>query len=435
MEPFDVLIVDDDENLNFALQQTLGRRDFQVDSAFSFLQAREKIRLQSYPLVISDVRMPDGNGIELVADIKRRSPQTAVIIITAYGKVEDAITALKSGADDYLVKPFPADALVKLVEGYFPQHFNRSGGSDFLTREPSLQDMLEKAKRAARSQAAILIGGGSGSGKEVLARFIHRHSRRARQPYLALNCAAIPENLLESELFGYEKGAFTGADKLKPGKFELADGGTLVLDEIGDMPLHLQAKLLRVLQEKEIDRLGGRRSIPVDVRVISLTNQDIGEKIRARAFREDLLFRLNVVEFRIPPLRERPADIQFLAEHFARRFEAETDRKGISFSAAAMERLLRHPWPGNVRELQNTVHRAVIFCEHAEIGAADIDFRTPPAAGGEGPSTLAGMEREMILQTLQRTGNNKNRAAEILGISARTLRNKLKEYGLGPAGG
>jgi DNA-binding NtrC family response regulator len=435
METPDILIVDDDENLNFALKQTLTRRDFQVDQAHSFLEAKEKIGRQSYPMIISDVRMPDGNGIELVAEIKRRSPQTAVIIITAYGKIEDAITALKNGAEDYLIKPFPADSIVKLAEKYFPEHFNRAGASEFLTREKSLEELLQKAQRAARSQAAILIVGESGTGKEVLARFIHAHSPRNRRPYLALNCAAIPENLLESELFGYEKGAFTGADKFKPGKFELADKGTLVLDEIGDMPLHLQAKLLRVLQEKEIDRLGGRRSVPVDVRILSLSNQDIQEKIRLKTFREDLLYRLNVVEFDIPPLRDRPEDIRFLASHFARQFASEIDRKEIGFSDPALERLLNHSWPGNVRELQNTIHRAVIFCTGQTIEASDIGFRAsppgPPAPGSEA-TTLADMEREMILLTLSRTGNNKNRASEILGISARTLRNKLKEYGIGP---
>lgn len=434
MEQKDILIVDDDENMNFALCETLLRKNYSTDKAFSYLEAKEKINFFNYPMVITDVRMPDGSGIDLVSEIKKKNPETCVIVITAYGKIEDAVTALKNGAEDYILKPFPAEKILELVEQFFPKTFNRNPVMEFLTKDSHLMEIVDKVGKASRSNAAILLSGESGTGKEVLARCIHRNSPRKDGPYIAINCAAIPENLLESELFGYEKGAFTGADKFKPGKFELADKGTLVLDEIGDMPLNLQAKILRVLQEKEVDRLGGKKSIPVDVRVISLTNQDIEQKLHDKTFREDLLFRLNVVEFDIPPLRERPEDIQFLSEYFLRVYERDAGRENLTFSKKTMDKLTAYSWPGNVRELQNVIQRTTIFCETNEITEDDIEFKThtlPSAASGQKEiTTVAEMEKELILKTLEKTQNNKTKAAEILGISSRTLRNKLKEYSL-----
>jgi len=433
MEPKDILIVDDDENMNFALFETLNRKNFSVDRAFSFLEAKEKINFFNYPMVITDVRMPDGSGIDLVAEIKKKNPETRIIVITAYGKIEDAVTAMKNGADDYILKPFSADKILKTVDSIFPQVFNRKPVMEFLTKENRIRDMVERALKTARTNAAVLISGESGTGKEVLARFIHRNSQRKDFPYIAINCAAIPENLLESELFGYEKGAFTGADKFKPGKFELADKGTLVLDEIGDMPQHLQAKILRVLQEREVDRLGGKKSIPIDVRVISLTNQDIREKVQAKDFREDLLFRLNVVEIDIPPLRDRPDDISFLAAYFLRMYEGDSGKKDLEFNKKAMEKLLSYQWPGNIRELQNVVHRTTIFCEENQINDTDIEFKnysTAASTHSTGIKTVAEMEKELILKTLEKTAHNKSKAAELLDISTRTLRNKLKEYSL-----
>ncbi len=426
----DILVVDDDENLNYAIGETLKRKDYLVDQAYSLSEAREKINQRAYPMVITDVRMPGGSGISLVSEIKKRYPASAVIVITAYGKVEDAVTALKHGAEDYILKPFPAENILGLVEKFFPAHFLPAAGPDFLTADPAMNALLEKARRVAPSNAAVLISGESGAGKEVLARYIHNGSRRRENAFLAMNCAAIPENLLESELFGYEKGAFTGADKFKPGKFELADGGTLVLDEIGDMPLHLQAKILRVIQEKEIDRLGGRKPQPVDVRLVSLTNQDIPARIMEKSFREDLYFRLNVVELLIPPLRERPADISLLAGRFCQLYGLETKRPGLKLAPDAERKLQDHSWPGNVRELQNTIQRAVIFSNGDSIGAADIEFRAAsPGAVKTGLMTVAEMEKDLILQTLEKV-NNRTRAAEVLGISPRTLRNKLREYNL-----
>lgn len=433
MEQKDILLVDDDENMNFALFETLRRKNYNVDRAFSFLDAKEKIGFYNYPMVITDVRMPDGSGIDLATEVKNKNPETRVVVITAYGKIEDAVTAMKNGAEDYILKPFPADKILKVVDQLFPRTFNRNPVTDFLTRDSVLLEILDRARKAARSQASILIRGESGTGKEVLARLIHRSSNRCDCPYIAINCAAIPENLLESELFGFEKGAFTGADKFKPGKFELADKGTLVLDEIGDMPLHLQAKILRVLQEKEVDRLGGKKAMPVDVRIISLTNQDIEGKIKDKTFREDLLFRLNVVEFVIPPLRERPDDIQYLTDYFLRMYEGEAGYQGLKIGKKAMDRLMSYPWPGNVRELQNVIHRTTIFCDGIEIDESAIEFKTysmPSASAASDIKTVAEMEKELIMRTLEKTGNNKTKAADILGISARTLRNKLNEYNL-----
>ncbi len=435
MDAKDILIVDDDENMNFALSETLLRKNYSLDRAFSYMEAREKLQFANYPMVITDVRMPDGSGIQLVSEIKQKNPDTRIIVITAYGKIEDAVTALKNGAEDYILKPFSADKILALVERLFPKTFNRNPVTEFITRDAPLRQILEKAAKAARSNASILISGESGTGKEVLARYIHRGSRRKGAAYIAVNCAAIPDNLLESELFGFEKGAFTGADKFKPGKFELADKGTLVLDEIGDMPLNLQAKILRVLQEKEVDRLGGKKSIPVDTRVISLTNHDIREKLKEKTFREDLLFRLNVVEFTIPPLRERPEDILFLSEYFLKAYEHEAGQENLKFHPKAVEKLKAYSWPGNVRELQNVIQRTVIFAEGNEIKEDDIEFRnySLPGASASGDSeikTVAEMEKDLILKTLEKTQNNKTRAAEILGISSRTLRNKLKEYSL-----
>jgi len=434
MEYKDILLVDDDENMNFALFETLKRKNYSVERAFSFMEAKEKLNFFNYPMIVTDVRMPDGSGIDLVTEIKKKNPETKVIVITAYGKIEDAVTAMKNGADDYILKPFSADKILKVVEKLFPGTFNRNPVTDFLTKDPKLQELLNRAAKAARSNASILINGESGTGKEVLTRYIHRCSSRKDQPYIAINCAAIPENLLESELFGFEKGAFTGADKFKPGKFELADKGTLVLDEIGDMPHHLQAKILRVLQEKEVDRLGGKKSIPVDVRIISLTNQEIAEKVKEKEFREDLLFRLNVVEFEIPPLRERPEDIKYLSEYFIKMYEKDSGHENLKIGKKAMEKLLSYSWPGNVRELQNVIHRTTIFSGGGEIEPDDVEFKTysfqSSGAASNDIKTVAEMEKDLILRTLEKTANNKTKAAEILGISSRTLRNKLNEYNM-----
>jgi len=431
MEQKDILIVDDDENMNFALSETLKRKNFTVDSAFSYLEAKEKINFFNYPMIITDVRMPDGNGIKLVSEIKKKNMNTKVIVITAYGKVEDAVIAMKAGAEDYILKPFASEKIIKLVEKYYPNYFNRFSNNIFLTRNQKQQEMLEKIVKAAKTDAPILVRGESGTGKEVIAKLIHNSSNRKEKSYIAVNCAAIPENLLESELFGYEKGAFTGADKFKPGKFELADKGTLVLDEIGDMPLSLQAKILRVLQEKEVDRLGSNKIIPVDIRVVSLTNKRLEELIAKNEFREDLYYRLNVVEIEILPLRERKEDIIYLSEHFVKLYTKEIGKNELKLSKKSQDKLLSHVWYGNVRELQNVIQRAVIFAEGNEIKPEDIEFKDIKKVESNSNKeimTVYEMEKDLILRALEKTGGNKTKAAELLGISSRTLRNKLNEY-------
>jgi len=426
----DILIVDDDENMNFALCETLSRKNYSIDRAFSFLEAKEKLNFFSYPMVITDVRMPDGNGIKLVSEIKKKNPDTAVIVITAYGKIEDAVNALKNGAVDYILKPFQAEKILKLVETHFPTLFNPKRVSEFLTVDKEVLKILERVKKAAKTDVSIMITGESGTGKEVLARIIHNNSNRAEYPYIPINCAAIPDNLLESELFGYEKGAFTGAEKFKPGKFELAHKGTLVLDEIGDMPLNLQAKILRVLQEKEVDRLGGSQTLPVDVRTISLTNKDIENGIKEKKFREDLFFRLNVVEFNIPPLRERKEDIAFLGNEFLKLYQQGKNDVVDKISDKAIAKLQGYNWPGNIRELQNVIQRALIFCDGKHIEEKDIEFNKfiNSSSNKDNIKTVAEMEKDLIFRTLEKTDGNKAKAAEVLGISSRTLRNKLKEY-------
>ena len=431
MEPKDILIIDDDDNMNFALCETLRRQKYRVDSAESYLSAIEKLRFQRYPVVITDVRMPDGNGLDLIDRIKEESPDTSVLVMTAYGTIEDAVKALKSGAVDYMLKPFPAQQIIQLVSEHFPVRFNPRSNWRMLHSDPGMTALVERARKAAASDATVLIQGESGTGKEVLARFIHQNSPRREGPYLAVNCAAIPDNLLESELFGHEKGAFTGADKMKPGKFELAEGGTLVLDEIGDMPLTLQAKILRTLQEGEIDRLGGASPILVNVRVIAITNQDIHKLIRQGSFREDLYYRINVVEFTVPPLRDRPTEIELIAKALLDAINGTLPGAEKQFTPRALQRLLAHPWPGNVRELQNVVQRAAIFSEGERIDEKEIEFASPASSSKTGQTelqTIEAMEREMIHKALEKTDNNKTKAAEILGISVRTLRNKLAEY-------
>ncbi|MGG5808895.1 sigma 54-interacting transcriptional regulator [Falsiroseomonas sp. CW058] len=362
--------------------------------------------------------------------------------VVACGHAEDAdaaVRAIEAGARDFLPLPPDPDLILAMLQ---------AAGADPaeegpVARDPAMVALLARATQLARAEASVLITGESGTGKEVLARHVHAASRRARGPFVALNCAALPETLLESELFGHEKGAFSGAVAARKGRFEQADGGTLLLDEIGEMDPRLQAKILRVIQEREVDRLGGAAPVRVDVRLLAATNRDLAAEVARGRFREDLLFRLNVVALHIPPLRERPADILPLAGHFASRYARANGMPERPLSAAAAERLLSHPWPGNVRELENALHRAVLLAEGAEIGPAAIELAAPripaaepaPAAAAK-PNRIAPLvgrrmeevERDLILETLSHCLGNRTRAAEILGISIRTLRNKLQEY-------
>lgn len=431
MEPR-VLVVDDEPSMCRALSAVLERFGLKVSTALDGLQGLTKFRRDVYDLVIADLKMPGMSGVELLREIKRISPRTPVVLLTAYGTVEGAVEAMKEGAFDFLQKPFSPEVLRDVVSRALrPRDQDLPKSRPIITQSPLMLEVLDMAREVAKSSAPILITGESGTGKELLARYIHEHSPRSRGPFVAINCAALPEGLLESELFGHERGSFTGAVSQKKGKFELAHGGTILLDEISEMPLALQAKLLRVLQEGEIDRVGGLKPIPVDVRPIATSNQDLSERIRQGKFREDLYFRLNVVHLKLPPLREREEDIPLLAEYFLEKYARLNGKPVKEFSPEALEKLSRYSWPGNVRQLENVIHRAVLLARSERITAEDLILEEE--IGAERISTglsLREMEKRLIIETLRRVGGNRTRAAKLLGVSVRTIRNKLKEYGI-----
>lgn len=433
-----ILIVDDEQQMRLAMGETLRRAGYQTSEAPTPPEAIALFGRGGYDLVVSDIRMPEMSGIELLSRLKGIDPNVPVVMVTAYGTIEDAVETMKRGAEDYILKPFSPDHLEEVVARLLRRAGEGSGEDRYqiVTEDPQMKRILAFLQKASGTDATVLIQAESGTGKELIARFVHNNSPRARGEFIAVNCAAVPENLLESELFGYEKGAFTGANTSKEGKFELANGGTLLLDEISEMSTLLQAKLLRVLQEKEIDKVGGKRPIPIDVRVIASTNADLGELVKSGKFREDLYYRLNVVPLHVPPLRDRAGDIRPLAEHFARKYGAG---RTIGFTTAALAALQGYRWPGNVRELENTIQRAVIICAGTSdtIDADDLFVPTSAALGstaavspslGAGATTVREMEQDLILSTLKRTGGNRTTAAKLLGISLRTLRNKLNEY-------
>jgi DNA-binding NtrC family response regulator len=443
-----LLVVDDEPQMLIALEETLRRRGYAVTTAGSGAEALLRLKERRFQAVLTDMRMPEVGGLDLLRKVRATSPDTPVILLTAYGTVESAVDAMKHGAFDYLLKPFSSESLEAVVARALRDRAPRGegGAAEIVTRDPELLAVLERARQAAVSGATVLIEAESGTGKELLARRIHRGSPRGSQPLVAVNCAALPENLLESELFGFERGAFTGAVGSKPGKFELAHRGTLLLDEIGEMAPILQAKLLRVLQEREVDRIGGKEPVKIDVRVIATTNRDLAALVRRGEFREDLYYRLNVIPLSIPPLRRRADDIPLLAELFCQRYGREFGREGVRCGAAALEALGRHRWPGNVRELENTIQRAVALSAGPVIEVEDLMLAPEPAPAGpaagdhpESPTaaptggagvTVREMERQLIRSTLDATGGNRTHAARILGISLRTLRNKLNEFGL-----
>lgn len=441
-----VAIVDDEPGMRAALSEIVRRLGYQVVLASS---GREAIHhaLQCRPwLVLTDLRMPCLNGIELVREIKKRLPKTKIVLMTAYATVETAVQAMKQGANDYIMKPFSAELLEQVIanleaadaEGDIAgpaQH-----ARPILTQDPGMIRLLSTVEAVAASQTTILISGESGTGKELLARFIHSRSPRAHRPFVAVNCAALPDGLLESELFGHERGAFTGALVRKMGKFELAHTGTLLLDEISEMPLGLQAKLLRVLQEREVDRVGGKEPVPINIRVIATTNRSLYREVEQGRFREDLFYRLNVFPVTVPPLRERPADIALLAHHFVKAAARKNGLEPPMLSQSALAVLQGFPWKGNVRELENVIERAVLLATTGTIGPEHLPHEyegmlrdcSKPASGAPLSSEVRGslweMERELIFKTLTRVKGNRTHAAKELGISIRTLRNKLREY-------
>ena len=443
-----VLVVDDEPSMRTALSETVRRMGHEVKTALDGIDAIEQIERVKPWLVLTDLKMPRLGGLDLVKEIKQKSPATLVVLMTAYGTVETAVEAMKCGANDYILKPFSTDLLERII-GNLRQAIAADDDDlpatpearPILTQDPGMIRLLTTLEGVAVSQATILISGESGTGKELLARFIHTRSPRAHRPFVALNCAALPDSLLESELFGHERGAFTGAVQKKLGKFEMAHTGTLFLDEISEMNLGLQAKLLRVLQEREVDRIGGREPVPVNIRVIATTNRSLYHEVAQGRFREDLFYRLNVFPITVPPLRERAGDVPLLARHFVK---AAAQRNGLPapiLSDRAIAELVARPWKGNVRELENVIERAMLLANGAPIdqdhmaaeGAPslkdpepDMPVARPPANQPYG--SLWEMERDLIFKTLARVKDNRTHAAKELGISIRTLRNKLREY-------
>lgn len=446
-----VMVVDDEPGIRTALRANFLRHGWNVETASCVREARKQIESgdREFDLVITDVRMPDGTGIDVMQAVRATSPGTGVILLTAFGSVPEAVDAMRDGALDYLTKPIPFDRL-QTIAGQVMKRAKQNQISesetvgDIVGQSPMLLRALQRARAAAGTDADVLVEAESGTGKELLARFIHESSRRSEKPFIAVNCAAVPEHLLESELFGHSKGAFTGAVESKPGKFELANGGTLLLDEIGEMPLNLQPKLLRALQEREIERLGEARSIRVDIRIIATTNVSLAEMVDRGQFRADLYYRLNVIPLSLPPLRDRLDDIPLLARHFANRFAMQQGKNLPYLDPEFLRRLEGHAWPGNVREFANFMRRVIALSESSEIdaGCFDAEFRqnpSRPSSRRESQGSLAPagipirqLERMHLEKTLALTEGNRTHAAEMLGISLRTLRNKIREYGLPP---
>ena len=439
-----VLICDDEENIRNLMKRFLALEGLDSDTAENGLSAERMLRSDVYDAVLIDLRMPGMDGLELLKWLRQEGFRMPAIMISAHGEITDAVEALKNGADDYIVKPFdPEEVVIKLknlVEAASLKSVAESSGKDgsLVGESPEMMDVQRIIEKIAPTHATVLITGESGTGKEVVAREIHRLSSVKEGPFIAINIGGVPENLLESELFGYEKGAFTGALQRKTGLFELASGGTLFLDEIGDMPFSLQVKILRVLQEKKITRLGGTNPMPINARIIAATNKDLESMVREGHFREDLFYRLNVVRIHIPPLRERPADIPVLAAYIITKYSKEMGLKITGFTPEALDALRHHSFYGNVRELENIIERAMIFADSETIGINDLDLRSGlqkndvlKAVPASDVLTLRDAERNAIIRALQRWEGNRTRAAEELGISRRTLISKIQEYGIG----
>lgn len=451
-----ILIVDDEMIVRNFLAETLRRKNLDVTTAENGQKAISILKDQSFDLVITDMKMPDITGIDVLRKVKELSPSTIVVVITAFGSIENAVEAMRLGAFNYLIKPFSPDTIEAIIEKarehlslVEENHYLRqqvSGGSGesggaVIGESPIMKKVLENVKMIAQSNASVFITGESGTGKEVIASAIHNSSPRANRPFIKVNCAAIPETLIESEFFGHEKGAFTGANAKRLGRFELANGGTLLLDEVTEIPPLLQAKLLRVIQEQEFERVGGTKPVKVDVRLISTSNRDIKEAIANKVLREDLYYRLNVVPIHLPPLRERREDILPLATYFLEKMCKENHKSGKQFDDAAKQKLQAYAWPGNVRELANIIERAVVMDAGGVITPSSLYIEggqealptSPIPLNNHGAAlpvgiTLQELEKRFIIETLQAQNNNRTKTAEVLQISIRTLRNKLQEY-------
>jgi DNA-binding NtrC family response regulator len=452
VEPFRILVVDDEPAQRELVAGFLRKHGFEVALVGNGDEALARFRREPFDLVLTDQRMPGRSGLELLAALRGVTPEVAVIVMTAYGTIETAVAAIKAGAADYLTKPLNLDDVLHRIGAVRERRrllaenrelrlalSERHRVEGIIGESGRMQEVLSLVHRVAGSDATVLLQGESGTGKELIAQAIHYASPRAAGPLVKVNCAALPESLLESELFGHERGAFTGAVAARQGRFELAHRGSLFLDEIGDLPLHLQVKLLRVLQEREFERVGASRPTSVDVRLIAATHRDLAGLVRAGRFRDDLYYRINVVTIVLPPLRERREDIPLLIDHFVRRFAAANRKPVAGLTREARELLLRYDYPGNVRELENLVERAVVLTRDEVIGAADLPLTLQEAPQESAETTglnaaVEALERRMIREALARADGVQTRAAEALGISERVLRYKLRKYGLaGPA--
>lgn len=434
MSTLPILVIEDDKDLLEAICATMKLAGFQTLAASNGNDAMTILQESQVGMVVSDVQMRPMDGFTLLKKIKVFNPELPVLLMTAYGDVEKAVAAMQTGACDYLLKPFDPDSLLAHIKRYALSELEQN--DKIVAKDPLTRALLSLAKRVAQSPATVMLTGESGCGKEVIARFIHQNSLRASKPFVAINCAAIPENLLEATLFGYEKGAFTGAAQSQPGKFEQAEGGTLLLDEISEMPLELQAKLLRVLQEREVERVGGHKIIKLNIRVLATSNRDMMAMVRSGQFREDLYYRLNVFPIEIPSLRARPLDVEPLAQRVLETAVAGTGQSPCRMTKAAIEKLTQHTWPGNVRELENVMQRAMILAtntidaEHINMPENDADHETDTKNADSSSQDIKTLERNHILETLAAVNGSRKLAVKKLGISERTLRYKLQQYRL-----
>lgn len=449
---YSILIIDDEASQREILKGYLEKKGYKTYSASSGSDGVSVTKSEHVDIILSDYKMPDKTGIEVLEEIKQINPEISFVLMTAYGTIENAVKAMRLGAYDYLSKPVDLDELELLLEKiienknlksevtFLKQQLQEKFKIDsFISSSPKMQEVLSVAARAAESKATVLITGESGTGKEVLAKSIHFISPRKDKPFVAVNIPALPETLLESELFGHEKGAFTGAEKSRIGRFELANKGTIFLDEIGDIPMNLQVKLLRVLQEHKIERLGSNESIDVDVRVIAATHQNLEQKIKDGDFREDLFYRLNVISIHIPPLRERKEDVMPLIEHFIKKYAEENDRPKIEISKEAVDYLMKYNYPGNVRELENIIERAVVLARQNIITVNDLPsnvkgFKTETDPILEENKTLTeqieALEKKLIYDALMKANGNQSLAGRMIGLTERNLRYKMQKYGI-----
>ncbi len=449
--PKRLLVVDDEPNMLRVLELQLSAAGYSVEKASSVEEAAPILERGGLDLVLSDLKLPGKDGLELLGRARAMDASLPVIIMTAFGTVETAVEAMKAGASDYVLKPFSLEDLMMTIEKVLEMRALRDENrrlkdelgrryqlDNIIGRSAAMQEVFAAVMRVAPTRATVLLAGESGIGKDLIARAIHQHSPRREKPFVKISCSSLPENLMESELFGYEKGAFTGATASRAGRFEQADGGTVFLDEIGDVPPPVQVKLLRVLQEREFERLGSNKTIRVDVRVIAATNQDLRAALEQGEFREDLYYRLNVVPVNIPPLRERKEDIPAIVEHFMAKYAGESGGRVRGVTPAAVTKLAGYHWPGNVRELENIVQRAIVMSSGPMIGEGDIEIEAAPAAAASGEAaflppglTLEQYDQQLIRQALRRAGGNKSQAARLLGLTRNALRYRLGQMGMG----